>query len=155
MVSKAAVGKVNPKEVRHIYKSLAEIPPIKSLLTKQKSGLLASMRDALDPCEELKATIDRMLDPSPAVQISKGKVIADGLNKELDDLRAIAYSGKDYLEGLQKRESEETGIPSLKIAFNNVFGYYLEVGIPTRTKCLTPGLESKLWSMLRGTLLKN
>jgi DNA mismatch repair protein MutS len=127
MVSKAAVGKVNPKEIRHIYRSLEQINPIKALIKAAKSPLLNTISDQLNPCEALIKIIDEMLDENPAVQIGKGKVIADGLHEELDELRKISHSGKDYLDDLQKRESEATGIPSLKIAFNNVFGYYLEV----------------------------
>ena len=127
LTSKVAVGKVNPKEVRQLYKSLAQIPPIKDALKEVQAERLNALVKLLDTCTDLKTRIDEVLDENPAIAVGKGKVIADGFHPELDELRAIAFSGKDYLENLQKRESEATGIPSLKVAFNNVFGYYLEV----------------------------
>ncbi len=127
LISKTAVGKVNPKEVMSLHRTLKQIEPIKSDLSFAKSTLLKRIKDQLNPCDELVQTIEKTLHDDPAIQIGKGKVIADGLNKELDELRAIAFSGKDYLESMQAREIEATGITSLKIAFNNVFGYYIEV----------------------------
>lgn len=127
LISKTAVGKVNPKEVMSLLRTLNQIDPIKMDLSFAKSILLKKIKDQLNPCDELIATIEKTLHDDPAVQIGKGKVIADGLHTELDELRAIAFSGKDYLESMQTREIEATGISSLKIAFNNVFGYYIEV----------------------------
>lgn len=127
LISKVAVGKINPKEIVQLKRTLVQMEPIKELIGKQKNTVLSRVSNQINPCEELLETIDKMLHEDPAVQIGKGKVIADGLNKELDDLRAISLSGKDYLKGVQDRESEKTGITSLKIAFNNVFGYYIEV----------------------------
>ena len=127
LISKTAVGKINPKEVMSLLRTLKQITPIKSDLTFAKSLLLKRIQDQLNPCDELTATIEKTLHEDPAVQIGKGKVIADGLHPELDELRAISFSGKDYLESMQAREIEATGISSLKIAYNNVFGYYIEV----------------------------
>ena len=128
LISKVAVGKVNPREVAHLKRTLTEIPSIKTLLQKKSNPKgLTEMLNKLDSCEKLVALIDRTLAEEPAGQFGKGEVIHSGWNKELDELREIAYHGKDFLAEMQKRESERTGIPSLKIAFNNVFGYYIEV----------------------------
>lgn len=127
LISKVAVAKVNPKEVMQLKRTLTQMEPIKELISAMDCEVLKLIADRINPCNELLDIIDKTLHEDPAIQISKGKVIADGFNTELDDLRTIAYSGKDYLEQLQIRESERTGITSLKIAFNNVFGYYIEV----------------------------
>ena len=128
LISKVAVGKVNPREVAHLKRTLTEIPSIKTLLKKKSNPKgLTDMLNKLDSCEKLVALIDKTLAEEPAGQFGKGEVIHSGWNKELDELREIAYHGKDFLAEMQKRESERTGIPSLKIAFNNVFGYYIEV----------------------------
>ena len=127
LISKVAVGKINPKEVVQLKRTLVQLDPIKSVVSHQNTDVLKRIADRINPCAELLELIDKMLHEDPAVQIGKGKVIADGFNQELDDLREISFSGKDYLNQLQQRESERTGIPSLKIGFNNVFGYYLEV----------------------------
>ena len=128
LISKVAVGKVNPKEVAHLKRTLTEIPNIKALLQKKSNPKgLTEMLNKLDPCEKLVGLIDQTLAEEPAGQFGKGEVIHSGWNKELDELREIAYHGKDFLAEMQKRESDRTGIPSLKIAFNNVFGYYIEV----------------------------
>ena len=123
LISKVAVGKVNPREVAHLKRTLTEIPSIKDLLQKKSNPKgLTEMLDRLDPCEKLVALIDKTLAEEPAGQFGKGEVIHSGWNKELDELREIAYHGKDFLAEMQKRESERTGIPSLIIAFNYVFG---------------------------------
>ena len=128
LISKVAVGKVNPREVAHLKRTLTEIPSIKTLLKKKSNPKgLTDMLNKLDSCEKLVALIDKTLAEEPAGQFGKGEVIHSGWNKELDELREIAYHGKDFLAEMQNRESERTGIPSLKIAFNNVFGYYIEV----------------------------
>ena len=128
LISKVAVGRVNPKEVAHLKKTLMEIDPLKSLLnTNDKPKSLKGLLDKLDPCPKLIDLIGASLTEEPAAQIGKGEVIKSGWNKELDELREIAYHGKDFLAELQQRESQRTQIPSLKIAFNNVFGYYIEV----------------------------
>ena len=127
LVSKMAVGKINPKEVNQLKKTLQQVEPVQELLRKSKTRSLLSIADRLNPCDKLVALIQEQLHEEAAIQIGKGKVIADGFNSELDELRKLSSSGKGFLEEMQKRESERTGIPSLKIAFNNVFGYYLEV----------------------------
>jgi DNA mismatch repair protein MutS len=127
LISKVAVGKINPKEVIQLKRTLLQLEPIKALIADIDSKVLGRIADQINPCAELLRTIETMLHEDPAIMVSKGKVIADGFNKELDDLREIAFSGKDYLDNLCKRESERTEIPSLKIGFNNVFGYYIEV----------------------------
>jgi DNA mismatch repair protein MutS len=128
LISKVAVGRVNPKEVAHLKKTLMEIDPLKALLnTNDKPKSLKALLEKLDPCPKLIELIGASLTEEPAAQIGKGEVIKSGWNKELDELREIAYHGKDFLAELQQRESERTQIPSLKIAFNNVFGYYIEV----------------------------
>lgn len=127
LISKVAVGKVNPKEVMQLKRTICRIDPIKALLNNSESPLIEQIAGQLNPCHKLIELVETTLSEDPAVQIGKGRVIADGVNDELDDLRKILHSGKEYLEELQDRESDKTGIPSLKISFNNVFGYYLEV----------------------------
>ncbi|MBM3184805.1 MAG: DNA mismatch repair protein MutS [Bacteroidetes bacterium] len=127
LISKVAVGKVNPKEVMHLRRTLLQIQPIKELLKDDSLVSLKKMMDQLNACETLIQLIENTLADEPAGQIGKGAVIRSSCNLELDELREIAYHGKDYLEKLQERESQRTGIPSLKISFNNVFGYYIEV----------------------------
>ena len=128
LISKVAVGKVNPKEVSHLKRTLQEIPQITSLLSqKENPAALTKLLQKLDPCIKLVDLIGRMLAEEPAGQFGKGEVIHTGWNKELDELREIAYHGKEILAEMQERESLRTQIPSLKIAFNNVFGYYIEV----------------------------
>ena len=128
LISKVAVGRVNPKEVAHLKKTLLEIDPLKKLLdTNDQPKSLSHLIEKLDCCVSLIELINKSLCEEPAGQIGKGEVIKSGWNKELDELREIAYHGKDFLMELQQRESERTEIPSLKIAFNNVFGYYIEV----------------------------
>jgi DNA mismatch repair protein MutS len=127
LISKVAVGKVNPKEVMHLRRTLMQIQPIKELLKEDSLVSLNKMMDQLNTCETLIQLIENTLTDEPAGQIGKGAVIRSGCNSELDELREISYHGKDYLEQLQERESQRTGIQSLKISFNNVFGYYIEV----------------------------
>ncbi|MBQ6964071.1 MAG: DNA mismatch repair protein MutS [Bacteroidaceae bacterium] len=124
---KVAVGRVNPREMVQLLLALKAIEPIKHLCMDAESKSLRSIGEGLNACQELKERIERELNPSPPLAVNKGKVIADGVNAELDELRHIAYSGKDYLLEIQRREIEATGIQSLKIGFNNVFGYYMEV----------------------------
>jgi DNA mismatch repair protein MutS len=127
LISKVAVGKVNPREIMHLKRTLFQVQPIKEILSSAKSALLKKIADQLNPCESLTDLINTTLQDDPAIQIGKGPVIRNGCNAELDELRTILHSGKDYLENMQLREAERTGISSLKIAFNNVFGYYIEV----------------------------
>lgn len=134
IISKVAVGKINPREILQLKRTLLQLKPIKELISKMDSDVLVKLADRINPCEKLLETIETQLHNDAAISVGKGKVIADGFNQELDDLRAIAFSGKDYLDQLQQRESERTGIPSLKISFNNVFGYYIEVRNTHRDK---------------------
>lgn len=127
LISKVAVGKINPREVVQLKRTLLQLEPIKTLIAQQHADVLKRISDQINPCTELLNSISVTLHEEPAIQIGKGKVIADGVNVELDELRSIAFSGKDYLEQIQERESARTGISSLKISFNNVFGYYIEV----------------------------
>ena len=127
LISKVAVGRVHPKEVKHLENTLRQIAPIKEILLNTPTASLQHIADRLNSCEKLIELISSTLIEEPAVQIGKGMVIHSGVHSELDELREIAFNGKAYLEKLQIRESERTGIPSLKVSFNNVFGYYLEV----------------------------
>ena len=127
LISKVATGKVSPREVIHLKDSLDAIIPIKTLALKSKNEALKTIGDSLHSCELLREKIGTTLNPDAPVAINKGNAIAVGVNIELDELRTISSTGKGYLEALEKRESESTGIPSLKISFNNVFGYYIEV----------------------------
>ena len=127
IVGKVAVGRVNPREMVQMMLALKAIEPIKNLCLEADSESLRAFGERLDACISLRERIEKELNPSPPIAVNKGKVIADGVNAELDELRQIAYSGKDYLLQIQQREAEATGIQSLKIGFNNVFGYYMEV----------------------------
>jgi DNA mismatch repair protein MutS len=127
LVSKVAVAKVTPREVVQLKIALNVIIPIKEACNKSNETNLKHIAEQLNPCLSILERISKEIKPDPPVQISKGGVISEGVSKELDDLRAIAHHGKDYLFQLQQREAERTQIPSLKISFNNVFGYYIEV----------------------------
>ena len=127
LVSKVAVGRVNPREVLFLNRALKQIEPIRDYCKGQQGKIFKRWSEQLNGCKELVAKIDATVADDAPMLLSKGGVIADGVNAELDELRSIAYSGKDHLLKIQERETERTGIPSLKIAFNNVFGYYLEV----------------------------
>lgn len=127
LISKVATGKVSPREVIHLKESLDAIIPIKTMALQSKNEALKTIGDSLHSCELLREKIGTTLNPDAPVAINKGNAIAVGVNSELDELRTISSTGKGYLEALEKRESESTGIPSLKISFNNVFGYYIEV----------------------------
>lgn len=127
LISKVAVGRIHPKELRVLSRILEHMTPLRDACSHSTSDLLIQLSKRIEPCEEFIQLVEKFLLKDPAVMLGKGPVIADGVHSELDELRAISESGKDYLEAMQERESEKTGIPSLKIAFNNVFGYYLEV----------------------------
>ncbi|MBC6993788.1 DNA mismatch repair protein MutS [Neolewinella lacunae] len=127
LISKVPLGKVNPREVRSLRAALSALGPIRRLLAESANPVLADMAERLDDLPAVGAEIDRRLQESPAVNLNKGGVIADGFDAELDDLRDITRNGKGRLADIQRREAERTGISSLKIGFNNVFGYYLEV----------------------------
>ncbi len=127
IISKVAVGRVNPRELIQLMRALEAIFPLKERCEGSQEVSLQQLAAQLDPCLEVKERIATELVPEPPALINKGGVIARGVSKELDELREIMHSGKDYLVGLQQREMERTGITSLKIAYNNVFGYYIEV----------------------------
>ena len=127
LLSKVAVGRVSPREIAQIRRGLTAIGQLKRLCASTESQPLVSMASGFDPCPELADAIGRTLTAEPPAAVSKGHVIAEGLSPDLDDLRGIYYGGKEYLNDLQQRESLRTGISSLKISYNNVFGYYIEV----------------------------
>jgi len=127
LISKIATGKVSPREVVYLKESLDAIIPIKKIALESSQEAVKVIGDKLHDCELLREKINSTLNQDAPVAIAKGNAIAKGVNAELDELRAISTSGKDFLEGIEKRESENTGITSLKISFNNVFGYYIEV----------------------------
>ena len=127
IVSKAAVGRISPREVVQLKVALQAIEPIKNACLNAENESLRRIGEQLNLCVSIRDKIAREIKNDPPLLVNKGGVIADGVNEELDELRRIAYSGKDYLLQIQQREIEQTGIPSLKIAYNNVFGYYIEV----------------------------
>ena len=127
IVSKAAVGRISPREVVQLKVALQAIEPIKNACLNAENDSLRRIGEQLNLCESIRDRIAREIKNDPPLVVNKGGVIADGIHSELDELRKIAYSGKDYLLQMQQRESERTEIPSLKIAYNNVFGYYIEV----------------------------
>ena len=127
IVSKAAVGRISPREVVQLKVALQAIEPIKNACLNADNGSLRRIGEQLNICLSIREKIAKEVKNDPPLLVNKGGVMADGVNAELDELRQIAFSGKDYLLKVQQRESELTGIPSLKIAYNNVFGYYIEV----------------------------
>lgn len=127
IISKVAVGRISPREVAQLKVALNALEPIKQICTEAENAYLNTIGEQLNPCPTIKQRIERELSDEPPTLIHKGGIIRAGINAELDELRKIAFSGKDYLLQIQQRESEATDIPSLKISFNNVFGYYIEV----------------------------
>ena len=127
LISKIAAGRVSPREIVYLKESLDAIIPIKKLALESPQEAVKIIGDSLHSCDLLRDKIKTVLNQDAPVAIAKGNAIAKGVNAELDELRAISNSGKEFLEGIEKRESEKTGISSLKISFNNVFGYYIEV----------------------------
>jgi len=127
IISKVAVGRVSPREVVQLKTALQAIQPVKTACLYAGNEALKRVGERLNLCESLRDRIEKEIQPDPPQLVQKGGVIRDGVNAELDELRHIAYSGKDYLLQIQQREAELTGIQSLKIGYNNVFGYYLEV----------------------------
>lgn len=134
LISKVAVGRINPRELLQLKKSLQRIAPIKKLISAQASPQLQKVGDLLHACEFLVEKIDKELRDDVSIHSNQGGIIKDGINTELDELRGISGSGKDYLLQVQKREVERTGINSLKISYNKVFGYYLEVSNANKDK---------------------
>lgn len=127
LISKVAVRRINPRELQQMRRSLQAVSQIRQLCESSDTDCIRSWAPLLDDCNELCSEIERTLEADPPVLTSKGGFIRNGVNPELDDLRQISYSGKDYLKKILQEETERTGISSLKIGYNNVFGYYLEV----------------------------
>ena len=127
LISKVAVARITPRELVQLKNSLVAIAPVKELCSTSGNEVLRRIGEQLNPCSIIRDRIEREINPDAPNQIQRGNVIRDGVNSELDELRNISHSSKDYLMKMQQRESEITGIPSLKIGFNNVFGYYIEV----------------------------
>ena len=127
LISKVAVCRITPRELVQLKNSLVAIAPVKELCSTSGNEVLRRIGEQLNPCSIIRDRIEREINPDAPNQIQRGNVIRDGVNSELDELRSISHSSKDYLMKMQQRESEITGIPSLKIGFNNVFGYYIEV----------------------------
>lgn len=127
LIAKVPLGKINPREVTSLKRSLETIPLLVASLQGTKNAMLQKIADGLDDCKQLCQEIGQQIMEDPPVNLSKGGVIADGWSEELDDLRDIMKNGRNRLVGIKEREVERTGISSLKIGFNNVFGYYLEV----------------------------
>ena len=127
IISKVAVGRVAPRELVQLKNALEAIAPVKIECEHSGEISMQQLGAQLDPCDEVRKRIEKEIVDDPPALLNKGGVVAEGVSEELDELREIMFSGKDYLVELQKRETERTGIPSLKVAFNNVFGYYIEV----------------------------
>jgi len=134
LISKVAAGRINPRELLQLKKSLQRVAPVKKLVAAQNLASLRKMGDQLNLCEFLVDKIEKELSEEAPMLMHQGGIIKEGVNAELDELRAIAFSGKDYLLQVQKREVERTGINSLKISYNKVFGYYLEVSNANKDK---------------------
>ncbi len=127
LISKVATYRVNPRELKQLQRALHSVVEIKTVCSESGLPVLEKIAEQINPCRSLINKLEAELKEDPPVSVSKGSVMADGVSQELDELRKIAFSGKDYLIQIQQRESKRTGIPSLKISYNNVFGYYLEV----------------------------
>jgi len=127
LISKVGLQRVGPRELCALKRALYHIESVKSIAEETKNPFLGVLAEQLNPCLTIREKLERELQQDPPALLIKGNVIADGIDEELDRLRKIAFGGKDYLVEIQKREAASTGIPSLKVAFNNVFGYYLEV----------------------------
>ncbi len=134
LISKVAVGRINPRELQQLRRSLLAIVPVKELLEKNPSAELHKLGAQLDKCEFLLEKIEKELNEEPPMLVHQGGIIKTGVDAELDELRSIAFAGKDYLLQVQKKEIERTGIGSLKVSFNKVFGYYLEVSNANKDK---------------------
>lgn len=127
VISKAAVGRISPRELVTLKNALAALVAIKQACDQSNESTLMRVGEQINLCSRIRDRIEREIAEDPPAMVNKGNVIAGGVSAELDELRAIMHSGKEYLLNLQQRESERTGIPSLKVSFNNVFGYYIEV----------------------------
>lgn len=138
LISKVPLGKVNPREVVQLKKALVALEPIKQILSTIENAYLKNISDGLNPCKVLQQEVQKQIVEEPPVNLTKGGVIADGYNQELDELRGLVKNSKDILTNIQKTEAVKTGIDNLKIGFNNVFGYYLEVTNRYKDKGLVP-----------------
>lgn len=127
LISKVAVGRISPREVVQLKVALSAIEPIRDICIRSGEPVLQSIGEQLNPCSLIRDRIEKEINPDAPTLVNRGGIICKGVNTELDELREMSYSGKDYLLHIQQREIERTGIPSLKISFNNVFGYYIEV----------------------------
>lgn len=127
LISKVAVGRISPREVVQLKVELSAIEPIRDICIRSGEPVLQSIGEQLNPCSLIRDRIEKEINPDAPTLVNRGGIICKGVNTELDELREMSYSGKDYLLHIQQREIERTGIPSLKISFNNVFGYYIEV----------------------------
>ena len=127
LISKVSLSKVNPRELLQVGRALEQVEILKRQCEESQDASLATFAEQLNPCGTIRERINKVLSPDAPALLSKGNVIGDGVDPELDELRSLSRSGKDYLMGIQKRETEATGISSLKVGYNNVFGYYLEV----------------------------
>lgn len=134
LIAKVSAGRVNPRELMQLHHALTMIEPIRNICLKSSLPALKSIGEQLNPCGGIAGRIEKEIIQDPPTALNRGPVIRDGVDAELDELREIAYRGKDFLMKLQQRESAETGIPSLKVAYNNVFGYYIEVTNTHRDK---------------------
>lgn len=143
LISKIGLQKANPREVAQLKKALLAIYSIKTLCESSNNNQLKTIASQLNSCQLIVERIEKELHPEPPVMLVKGGVMNDGVNEELDRLRKIAFGGKGYLLEIQKREAEITGIPSLKVSFNNVFGYYLEVTHSHRDKVPTDWIRKQ------------
>lgn len=143
LISKIGLQKASPREIVQLKRALFAVEKLKELTNQENSEALRLIADQLDVCRIIRDKIEKEVFAEPPVALNKGNVIADGVDDELDRLRKIAFGGKDYLIEIQKREAEATGIPSLKIAFNNVFGYYLEVTNTHRDKVPTEWIRKQ------------
>lgn len=127
LISRVSINKINPRELVQLRRALLAIDEVKKQLEKCDNSALKKISEQLNPCEIIRKRIEKEINEETPAQLSKGGVIAEGVNEQLDDLRRILFSGKDYINQIRQREAEKTGISSLKISYNNVFGYYLEV----------------------------
>ncbi|MDR0414021.1 MAG: DNA mismatch repair protein MutS [Prevotellaceae bacterium] len=127
IISKAAVGRINPRELVQLARALSAVEQIKALCAEADEKNFVRIAEQLNPCRSIREAIEKQILPEPAAQLGRGAIVANGVSAELDELREITRGGKEYLLKIQQREAERTGIPSLKISFNNVFGYYIEV----------------------------
>jgi len=127
LISKVSLSKVNPRELLQVGRALDQVETLKKLCNESQHNALKVYADQLNPCVSIRERIKKTLNPEAPALLSKGNFIAEGVDAELDELRGLSRSGKEYLQGIQKREMEATGISSLKVGYNNVFGYYLEV----------------------------